>query len=273
MEKYLCPICQDEIIPEQHCNDIIDEQINNEIVTECGHCFHINCLWKAITINPICPICRNDLSFVVHYEITLQSTGEKMNLLMNEVSYENLRQSIKNAFQNINKKFRIKNNNIVIKNDEDISNIFPSCEITGLFSISLTIVEPNVNVVTLQEISEMSHNEFMRYCRRKIKRNKVKMNVQIGDNTVEAIILKKLKRGYLIQMREPINLDLLLHNTSSNIPRRFYFVTKNGEISSMSDSFEMAIKLPPTLSNIEKHYDNLIVKISHDNNCIVSIKS
>ena len=43
-----CPICMDSIEISKNC-----------VTTECGHCFHTNCLMKSITHNGFgCPYCR-----------------------------------------------------------------------------------------------------------------------------------------------------------------------------------------------------------------------
>jgi len=44
-----CPICM----------DVIDFNINNCVKTECGHCFHTNCLMTSVAHNGFgCPYCR-----------------------------------------------------------------------------------------------------------------------------------------------------------------------------------------------------------------------
>jgi len=49
-----CPICMDEISGEK-----------NKITTECGHCFHANCLMKNVSHNGFgCPYCRTVMAEV-----------------------------------------------------------------------------------------------------------------------------------------------------------------------------------------------------------------
>ena len=48
MELNDCPICMDCIV-----------STTNKVVTECGHCFHTNCLMASIAHNGFgCPCCR-----------------------------------------------------------------------------------------------------------------------------------------------------------------------------------------------------------------------
>jgi len=58
MESFECPICMDTI-----------ENVNNRVTTECGHCFHTNCLMKSIAHNGFgCPYCRTAMAEQVHQE-------------------------------------------------------------------------------------------------------------------------------------------------------------------------------------------------------------
>jgi hypothetical protein len=53
-----CPICYDEITNRA-----------NKTITECGHCFHSNCLIKhAILTNTGCPLCRQQLADIEESE-------------------------------------------------------------------------------------------------------------------------------------------------------------------------------------------------------------
>lgn len=54
----ICSICLDNITCE-------------EMKTNCGHCFHIDCLRKALKISPKCPYCRSTISNI-NYKIKLQ---------------------------------------------------------------------------------------------------------------------------------------------------------------------------------------------------------
>ena len=47
-----CPICMDSIEISTNC-----------VTTECGHCFHTNCLMKSIAHNGFgCPYCRTKMA-------------------------------------------------------------------------------------------------------------------------------------------------------------------------------------------------------------------
>ena len=51
-EKFECPICMDDIESNKNC-----------VTTECGHCFHTNCLMKSIAHNGFrCPYCRSAMA-------------------------------------------------------------------------------------------------------------------------------------------------------------------------------------------------------------------
>ena len=52
MESCECPICMDTI-----------ENVNNRVTTECGHCFHTNCLMKSVAHTGFgCPYCRTAMA-------------------------------------------------------------------------------------------------------------------------------------------------------------------------------------------------------------------
>jgi hypothetical protein len=54
-----CPICM----------DCIETTTKNFISTECGHCFHANCLMKSVAHNGFgCPYCRNEMAEEVNEE-------------------------------------------------------------------------------------------------------------------------------------------------------------------------------------------------------------
>ncbi len=53
-----CPICMDPI-----------EGDKNKVITECGHCFHTNCLMTSIAHNGFgCPYCRTEMAQEVNEE-------------------------------------------------------------------------------------------------------------------------------------------------------------------------------------------------------------
>ena len=53
-----CPICMDPI-----------EGDKNKVITECGHCFHTNCLMTSVAHNGFgCPYCRTEMAQEVNEE-------------------------------------------------------------------------------------------------------------------------------------------------------------------------------------------------------------
>ena len=57
-EKIECPICMDDIESNKNC-----------VTTECGHCFHTNCLMTSIAHNGFgCPYCRSVMAEEVSNE-------------------------------------------------------------------------------------------------------------------------------------------------------------------------------------------------------------
>ncbi len=53
-----CPICMDPI-----------EGDKNKVITECGHCFHTNCLMTSVAHNGFgCPYCRTEMAKEVNEE-------------------------------------------------------------------------------------------------------------------------------------------------------------------------------------------------------------
>ena len=51
-----CPICMEEIMLTKNC-----------VTTECGHCFHTNCLMKSVAHNGFgCPYCRSAMAEAVN---------------------------------------------------------------------------------------------------------------------------------------------------------------------------------------------------------------
>ena len=47
---------------------ICRENLSKNIITECNHTFHFSCLHRWLTINPICPICRSDIEYLIDTE-------------------------------------------------------------------------------------------------------------------------------------------------------------------------------------------------------------
>ena len=51
-----CPICMEEIVLTKNC-----------VTTECGHCFHTNCLMTSVAHNGFaCPYCRAAMAQTVN---------------------------------------------------------------------------------------------------------------------------------------------------------------------------------------------------------------
>jgi hypothetical protein len=50
------------------CLDIIE---SDNIITNCGHIFHTDCLCKSLKISPKCPYCRSNI-IKINYRIKLQ---------------------------------------------------------------------------------------------------------------------------------------------------------------------------------------------------------
>ena len=48
---------------------ICRENLSKNIITECNHTFHFSCLHRWLTINPICPICRSDIEYLIDTEL------------------------------------------------------------------------------------------------------------------------------------------------------------------------------------------------------------
>ena len=54
-----CPICM----------DCIESTTKNCVTTECGHCFHTNCLMQSVAHNGFgCPYCRSTMAEVPEEE-------------------------------------------------------------------------------------------------------------------------------------------------------------------------------------------------------------
>jgi len=63
-----CPICM----------DCIESTSKNCVTTDCGHCFHTNCLMQSVAHNGFgCPYCRTAMAVVPDEEETLYSDEEE----------------------------------------------------------------------------------------------------------------------------------------------------------------------------------------------------
>ena len=49
-------------LPDIDCAICLDKITNDEIKINCGHCFHMECLKKAIAVKNKCPCCRSEIS-------------------------------------------------------------------------------------------------------------------------------------------------------------------------------------------------------------------
>lgn len=214
MEKlqYICPICQDDIYLTE-----------NEFITACGHGFHSECIWVAINNKSICPVCRDELPFIIKYNMTLFDVQtnipcETMEYMTMEIDIENLRQSIVKYFPKIKKNFAIVNQNKIISKNEDILNIKPIGESPNFFIINLLILNnfdgPKISIKNIietinqtyntydaptqilhkiemmegihesQTIITMSHKDFMAYCNRKFKAGTKKVKIEIPTGII-----------------------------------------------------------------------------------------
>lgn len=62
-----CPICMEHIVPTKNC-----------VTTECGHCFHTNCLMQNVAHNGFgCPYCRTKMADEPDEEISLYSDEQE----------------------------------------------------------------------------------------------------------------------------------------------------------------------------------------------------
>jgi hypothetical protein len=65
-EEQMCPVCMDYIVG-----------ITNKVVTECGHCFHTNCLMANVSYNGFgCPYCRTMMADEPVFDNLSYSQGE-----------------------------------------------------------------------------------------------------------------------------------------------------------------------------------------------------
>ena len=66
-----CPICM----------DCIESTTKNCVTTECGHCFHTNCLMQSVAHNGFgCPYCRTKMAEEVEDEETIYSDEEDIEM-------------------------------------------------------------------------------------------------------------------------------------------------------------------------------------------------
>lgn len=72
-----CPICMDSIEISKNC-----------VTTECGHCFHTNCLMKSVTHNGFgCPYCRTVMAEEPEDEDEDEDDEEDEEEVINETNY------------------------------------------------------------------------------------------------------------------------------------------------------------------------------------------
>ena len=66
-ENAECPICMDCILDTK-----------NRVTTECGHCFHTNCLMTSVAHNGFgCPYCRTAMAKKVVKEVVVPSEPDE----------------------------------------------------------------------------------------------------------------------------------------------------------------------------------------------------
>ena len=84
-----CPICMDPIDGEK-----------NKVVTECGHCFHSNCLMTNIVHNGFgCPYCRTVMAEVPEDDDESEDDWTQMSSVVEEVDNSDALQGMRILFQ------------------------------------------------------------------------------------------------------------------------------------------------------------------------------
>jgi hypothetical protein len=84
-----CPICMDPIDGEK-----------NKVVTECGHCFHSNCLMTNIVHNGFgCPYCRAVMAEVPEEDDESEDDWTQMSSVVEEVDNSDALQGMRILFQ------------------------------------------------------------------------------------------------------------------------------------------------------------------------------
>jgi len=77
-----CPICM----------DCIESTTRNCVTTECGHCFHTNCLMQSVAHNGFgCPYCRTAMAEVPEEEETDYGDDEEMESVFGEYALTSFR--------------------------------------------------------------------------------------------------------------------------------------------------------------------------------------
>ena len=74
----ICPICK--------------ENLNKSMITECNHKFHFSCLHRWLMINPICPVCRSDIEYLIDTErndIHYYNSNEEDDFYLSDDDYYN----------------------------------------------------------------------------------------------------------------------------------------------------------------------------------------
>ena len=74
----ICPICR--------------ENLSKSIITECNHKFHFSCLHRWLMINPICPVCRSDIEYLIDTErndIHYYNSNEEDDFYLSDDDYYN----------------------------------------------------------------------------------------------------------------------------------------------------------------------------------------
>lgn len=305
--QYVCPICQDEIFLTENelitiCGhgfhtECIWTAINNKSICPICRCELPYIIKYNITL----------------YNMPTNSPSETMEYMSMDIDIENLKQAIKIYFPKISQNYVIINNENIITKNEDILGVKPIGESPNFFIIDLFILNnfdgskiaikniineknnsllqkqiqqaPQLSHLTQENINQeqtiftMSHKDFMAYCNRKLKTEtkKVKIEIPTGltnseSSQLDAFVIKKLKSGMLVQLEKPYCIGIITHSGPS-LPRRFYFITSNGNICSMSNSFETSKKLLRTTQNIDYTYPGIHIVANDSSDVIKVIKN
>jgi hypothetical protein len=87
-----CPICMEEIVLTKNC-----------VTTECGHCFHTNCLMTSVAHNGFaCPYCRAAMAQAVNDDDDEYADDDDDDSLYNFEDNEDALRGFRFFFNNIN---------------------------------------------------------------------------------------------------------------------------------------------------------------------------
>lgn len=53
---------ENDKIKDEECSICLEKHNNNSVkLNNCGHIYHEDCIIKCIKLNPLCPLCRQDV--------------------------------------------------------------------------------------------------------------------------------------------------------------------------------------------------------------------